>query len=100
MGSSILVVFHFNRLPFWSSSILVVFHFGRLPFCSSCILFVFNFGRLQFWSSFIFVVFHLMDKDKISSEQDCYIEKFKIKRPRSWICQMTGAATNRMVAKL
>ena len=30
--SSILVVFHFGRLPFWSSSILVVFHFGRLPF--------------------------------------------------------------------
>merc|ERR1712105_496597 len=37
MGSSILVVFHFGCLPFWSSSILVVFHFGRLPFWSSSI---------------------------------------------------------------
>merc|ERR1712208_157649 len=32
------VVFHFGRLPFWSSSILVVFHFSHLPFWSSSIL--------------------------------------------------------------
>merc|ERR1712030_247246 len=25
-------IFHFGRLPFWSSSILVVFHFGHRPF--------------------------------------------------------------------
>merc|ERR1712030_257710 len=48
-------------LPFWSSSIfsssiLVVFHFGRLPFWSSSILVVFNFGCLPFWSSSILVV--------------------------------------------
>merc|ERR1712215_421837 len=56
--SSILVVFHFGRLPFWSSPILVVFPFGRLPFWSSSILVVFHFGRLPFWSSSILVVFH------------------------------------------
>merc|ERR1712030_190451 len=39
-SSSILVVFHFGRLPFWSFSILVVFHFGRLTF-----------GRLPFGRS-------------------------------------------------
>ena len=27
---SILIIFHFGRLPFWLYSILVVFHFGRL----------------------------------------------------------------------
>merc|ERR1712215_395988 len=68
-SSSILVVFHFGRLPFWfvfhfgclpfwSSSILVVFSFGCLPFWSSSILVVFHFGRLPFWSSSILVVFH------------------------------------------
>merc|ERR1712215_545688 len=31
-------IFHFGRLPFWSSSILVIFYFGRLPFWSSSIL--------------------------------------------------------------
>merc|ERR1712215_76742 len=72
---SILVVFHFGRLPFWSSSILIVFHFsclpfwsssifGRLPFlfvfhfCSFSNLVIFHFGRLPFWSSSILVVFH------------------------------------------
>merc|ERR1712030_223643 len=39
--TSILIVFQFGRLPFWSSSILVVFHFGHLPFWSSSILVVF-----------------------------------------------------------
>merc|ERR1712030_44481 len=58
--SSILVVFHFGRVPFWSSSILVVFRFCCLPFWSSSILVVFHFGRLPFWSSSILgeVVFH------------------------------------------
>merc|ERR1712030_163294 len=85
MGSSILVVFHFVRLPFWSSSILVVFHFGRLPFWwssilvvfhfdslpfwSSSILVVFHFGRLPFWSSSILVVFHLFKFTKIGGIQ-------------------------------
>merc|ERR1712002_1118165 len=49
--SSPLVIFHFGRLPFWSSSILVVFHFSRLPFWSSSLLVVFHFGRFPFWSS-------------------------------------------------
>merc|ERR1712215_460639 len=53
---SILVVFHFGRLPFWSSSILVVFQFGRLQFWSSSILVVFHFGRLPFRSSSILVI--------------------------------------------
>ena len=44
---SILVVFHFGHLSFWSFSVLVVFHFGRLPFWSSSILVVFYFGRLS-----------------------------------------------------
>merc|ERR1712105_408495 len=56
MGSSILVVFHFGRLPFWSSSIFVVFHFCHLPFWSSSILVVFHFGCLPFWSSSILVL--------------------------------------------
>merc|ERR1711888_570172 len=57
-SSSIYVVFRFGRLPFWSSYILVFFHFGRLPFWSSSILFVYHFGHLPFWSSTILVVFH------------------------------------------
>ena len=35
-----LVVFHLGCLQFWSSSILVIFHFGRLP--TICLPFVKN----------------------------------------------------------
>ena len=89
------LVLHFGRLPFWSSSILVVFHFVRLAFCSSSILVVFYFGRLLFLSSSIWWI-----RIKYPQSRIFYIEKFKIKRPQSWICQVTGAATTRMVAKI
>merc|ERR1712236_22650 len=83
-------VFHFGRLPFWSSSVLVVFHsgrlpfwsffhLGRLPFLSSSILVVFHVGFLIFWLSSILIVFHLMDKEKISSDQDFLNIKVKYK---------------------
>ena len=53
-SSSVLVVFHFGRLPFWSSSVLVLFCFSHLPFWSSSVwsssvLVVFRFGRLLFF---------------------------------------------------
>ena len=38
LQNSILVVFYFDSLPFWSSSILCILHFGRLPSWSSSIL--------------------------------------------------------------
>ena len=45
MSSSILVVFHFGRLPFWSSSFLVIFQFRRPPFRSSSISVFLHLGR-------------------------------------------------------
>ena len=87
--SSILVVFHFVCLLFWLSSILFVFYFGH-P----------HFGRLPFYSSSILVVFHLIDKKKMSSEQDCLNSKDKEKCPQHRIFHVTGAATLRMVPKL
>ena len=55
---NILVIFHFDSLPFWSSSILIVFNFCRLPFWSSSILFIFHFDRLPYQSSSTLVAFH------------------------------------------
>merc|ERR1712030_304899 len=57
-SSSVLVVFHFGRLPFWSSFVLVVFCFGHVPFCSYSVLVILNFCQILFWSSSILVVFH------------------------------------------
>merc|ERR1712215_536676 len=68
----VLVVFHFGRLPFWSSFILVIFHLGRLPFGSSSIWVasiwvIFHLCRLPFVSSSICVLFHLSRLPFVSS---------------------------------
>merc|ERR1712215_330750 len=94
------ILLHFGRLLFWLSSILFVFYFGHPTFWSSFILFVFHFCRLPFKSSFILVVFHLIDKKKMSSEQDCLNSKDKEKCPQHRIFHVTGTATLRMVPKL
>ena len=58
---SILVVFYFGHLLFWSFSILIIFYFGCFLFWSVSILVVFHFGRLFYfghfpvWSCLIFL---------------------------------------------
>merc|ERR1712236_132809 len=78
---SILVVFHFDCLSFWSSSILIVFHFGRLPFWSSSILVVFHFGRLPFRSCSISVVFHF---SRVPFWSSSILVVFHVGRPPFW----------------
>ena len=66
-SSSILVVFHFCRHPFWLPSILFVFHFVCFPFQSSSILVVFHIGPK--FAIIIFLHYNLIQRPALLFSQ-------------------------------